>query len=634
MGRLESKQREIILFLESQQHHWVTAKELAEFCGCTTRTIRNRVAKINEAYPEAILSSQRGYRRNDQISILQETPSKERKARIFLELLKHSSEGVNLYDLADCLYISESTAKNDLQQLKEELANQQTTICFKGANIWLTGTERAKRQYMVSLLYAESDFQEKLTRSVREMIGYISLEELEEMIQQTFFNYERRLNQYVLNNIVLHYAISIERIRQGHTLLTKPKLAENHSEEYQMAKEIALRLEETYDILFSKEELAQLSLLFVGIQKEHTVNSEKTQLQQIVNPKIIEVLEEVLQKVEQIYFIQLKNKEFFNKLAIHLQGLYDRSNVEAFTRNSRLWDLKTGYPLIYDISVYISSFIQERLNIWFTEDEISFIALHLGSFLESQRTEQQPFLLLLVVEDYHNMREVLQKKLQEHFGNQINIQVVRQTNIDQKKFDLLVTTNRRLATKYEGAIFIHSFITTKELRKIENRMYLLKGQKRKRQMEIRTDQFIAKELYFSQIDPADLTPEMLLDQMIQRMSIQKYCSSDFKKSVKKREQLSPTSFPSGIAVPHAIDRTAEKSGISIMTLQEPIRWANYEVKLVALVAIRQEDAPIFDDFFEKFIEIMSEPIHIKQLSQTVDYAAFVLKFKQFVTAET
>lgn len=455
MGRLESKQREIILFLESQQHHWVTAKELAEFCGCTTRTIRNRVAKINEAYPEAILSSQRGYRRNNQISILQETPSKERKARIFLELLKHSSEGVNLYDLADCLYISESTAKNDLQQLKEELANQQTTICFKGANIWLTGTERAKRQYMVSLLYAESDFQEKLTRSVREMIGYISLEELEEMIQQTFFNYERRLNQYVLNNIVLHYAISIERIRQGHTLLTKPKLAENHSEEYQMAKEIALRLEETYDILFSKEELAQLSLLFVGIQKEHTVNSEKTQLQQIVNPKIIEVLEEVLQKVEQIYFIQLKNKEFFNKLAIHLQGLYDRSNVEAFTRNSRLWDLKTGYPLIYDISVYISSFIQERLNIWFTEDEISFIALHLGSFLESQRTEQQPFLLLLVVEDYHNMREVLQKKLQEHFGNQINIKVVRQTNIDQKKFDLLVTTNRRLATKYEGAIFIH-----------------------------------------------------------------------------------------------------------------------------------------------------------------------------------
>ncbi|EGO8779322.1 transcriptional antiterminator [Enterococcus faecalis] len=31
---------------------------------------------------------------------------------------------------------------------------------------------------------------------------------------------------------------------------------------------------------------------------------------------------------------------------------------------------------------------------------------------------------------------------------------------------------------------------------------------------------------------------------------------------------------------------------------------------------------------------MSELIHIKQLSQTADYAAFVLKFKQFVTAET
>ena len=51
-----------------------------------------------------------------------------------------------------------------------------------------------------------------------------------------------------------------------------------------------------------------------------------------------------------------------------------------------------------------------------------------------------------------------------------------------------------------------------------------------------------------------------------------------------------------------------------MTLQEPLVWADHTIKLIAYIAINKEEANEFNDFFEKFIEIVSEPINTKQLS--------------------
>ncbi len=52
--------------------------------------------------------------------------------------------------------------------------------------------------------------------------------------------------------------------------------------------------------------------------------------------------------------------------------------------------------------------------------------------------------------------------------------------------------------------------------------------------------------------------------------------------------MAPTSFPSGIAIPHSIKNDALQSGVSIMTLQEPIYWNDVKVKIIALVAISKK----------------------------------------------
>ncbi|MBU5584896.1 PRD domain-containing protein, partial [Enterococcus sp. S181_ASV_20] len=75
-----------------------------------------------------------------------------------------------------------------------------------------------------------------------------------------------QINQYSLNNIVLHFAISIERIRQGHSL--KKSLNENpaqNSPEFLIAEEISNQLAQQYGIHFSHAELEQLlSLIHIS----------------------------------------------------------------------------------------------------------------------------------------------------------------------------------------------------------------------------------------------------------------------------------------------------------------------------------------------------------------------------------
>ncbi|MGO3611301.1 MAG: HTH domain-containing protein [Enterococcus sp.] len=161
---LTKKEKELIAYLD-KKNRWITSDELAEYSNCTTRTIRNRVAKINQNNPSLILTSHLGYQLNSEAKLTSDG-TEDRKSRIFLELLKHSSNGVDFYDLAALLFISESTLKNDIQQLKKEITNDAIQIIFDQDYIKLTGPERAKRRYLISLLYNESDVQEKLKVSI------------------------------------------------------------------------------------------------------------------------------------------------------------------------------------------------------------------------------------------------------------------------------------------------------------------------------------------------------------------------------------------------------------------------------------------------------------------------------------
>ncbi|ECH7282425.1 BglG family transcription antiterminator [Listeria monocytogenes] len=625
-------QKEILAYLHKQENKWVTSNELAAFCECTTRTIRNNISKINEATPNLIRSAKQGYQINQRIPFELQTESDvtERKSKLLLELIKNSTKGVDLFELADILYISEVTLKKDIQQLKNELKEADVQIVTSKDRIKLIGKERAKRKYMISLLYEEGGYRESIKSRIQEMIEFVSIDKLQNIVKEVLAEESITTNQYSMMNIVLHYAISIVRIQQGNTLIeTQKTLIRKHSKEYEISKKIAKILSEEYQIHFSEAETKQLGLLYVGLQNEQSANANHGELDQFVDKKIIDALKSVLANVEETYLIDLQNEQLFIKLAIHVQSLYYRSRYKAYTRNLSLLDIKTSYPVTFDIAVYISSLLQEKLAIDFNEDEISFIALHIGSFLESENRDYICLEIGLLIEDYHDLRTNMLKKLRARFENEATIKLIENED-SEENFDIILTTNRDIALEKAGSIFIHPLLTTKDIKKISNRIQtkkkILENQLRGQQI----DRYIVRSLYANQIDPSELTPAKIREQMISKMEKQTFVTPEFKEKVEKRERMAPTSFPSGIAIPHSIKNDALQSGVSIMTLQEPIYWNDVKIKIIALVAISKKDATEFNDFFEKFVEIVSEPINTKRLSMAESFEEFIQKLKMMM----
>ncbi|HAO6138076.1 TPA: BglG family transcription antiterminator [Listeria monocytogenes] len=625
-------QKEILAYLHKQENKWVTSNELAAFCECTTRTIRNNIYKINEVTPNLINSTKQGYQINLNIpfEFQSESDVTERKSKLLLELIKNSTKGVDLFELADILYISEVTLKKDIQQLKNELKEADVKIVISKDRIKLIGKERAKRKYMISLLYEEGGYRESIKSRIQEMIEFVSIDKLQNIVKEVLAQESITTNQYSMMNIVLHYAISIVRIQQGNTLIeTQKTLIRKHSKEYEISKKIAKILSEEYQIHFSEAETKQLGLLYVGLQNEQSANANHGELDQFVDKKIIDALKIVLANVEETYLIDLQNEQLFIKLAIHVQSLYYRSRYKAYTRNLSLLDIKTSYPVTFDIAVYISSLLQEKLAIDFNEDEISFIALHIGSFLESENRDYLRLEIGLLVDDYHDLRTNMLKKLRARFENEATIELIENEDYEEN-FDIILTTNRDVALEKAGSIFIHPLLTTKDIKKITSRIQTKKKILENNIRGQQIDRYIVRSLYSNQIDPSELTPAKIREQMISKMEKQNFVTPEFKEKVEKREQMAPTRFPSGIAIPHSIKNDALQSGVSIMTLQEPIYWNDVKVKIIALVAISKKDATEFNDFFEKFVEIVSEPINTKRLSMVESFEEFIRKLKMMM----
>lgn len=625
-------QKEILAYLHKQENKWVTSNELAAFCECTTRTIRNNIYKINEVTPNLINSTKQGYQINLNIpfEFQSESDVTERKSKLLLELIKNSTKGVDLFELADILYISEVTLKKDIQQLKNELKEADVKIVISKDRIKLIGKERAKRKYMISLLYEEGGYRESIKSRIQEMIEFVSIDKLQNIVKEVLAQESITTNQYSMMNIVLHYAISIVRIQQGNTLIeTQKTLIRKHSKEYEISKKIAKILSEEYQIHFSEAETKQLGLLYVGLQNEQSANANHGELDQFVDKKIIDALKIVLANVEETYLIDLQNEQLFIKLAIHVQSLYYRSRYKAYTRNLSLLDIKTSYPVTLDIAVYISSLLQEKLAIDFNEDEISFIALHIGSFLESENRDYIRLEIGLLVDDYHDLRTNMLKKLRARFENEATIELIENEDYEEN-FDIILTTNRDVALEKAGSIFKHPLLTTKDIKKITSRIQTKKKILENNIRGQQIDRYIVRSLYSNQIDPSELTPAKIREQMISKMEKQTFVTPEFKEKVEKREQMAPTSFPSGIAIPHSIKNDALQSGVSIMTLQEPIYWNDVKVKIIALVAISKKDATEFNDFFEKFVEIVSEPINTKRLSMVESFEEFIRKLKMMM----
>lgn len=630
----KEREREIIQFLLNK-NDWVKADIFAKQFSVSSRSIRKYVNEINETTsPDVlIMSSNLGYKINEIVyhELLQKEDKETTIGLTPLErlyyLLKQSiahSEGMDIFDLSEEIYVSTSTIEGDLKKAKSLLEKFNLSFKRDGDLIILNGLERDKRKLMSHIFYEDTRDQFLHVESIQSAFGY-DLKDFKEELIKILSSYNLYINEYTIGNILLHIVIATERVRQQRTISKENIDALTKTKEYKAALDIAKLIKSEFGTTFEGAELSYLTILLISkatILRYDNLNNEN--LGEYIEQRYIYLVNEIIQKVKDYYLVDIYGDEFLIKFTLHIRNLINRARHNYLSKNPLTKQIKSSYPLIYDLAVFISNEIQKKENIQINEDEIAYIAFHIGAFLERQKALEYKITCTVVCPEYYNMHIPMLKRLEQSFGEQIEIsRVITQldSNFGQIDSDLIITTVQLPKITEHEIVHVNPFFLEEDMQKIQ--YIITKINKKRSRMKLKNHliRLFDPKLFQHNIYLKD---EFEMIRFIGGKLVQSgYMEEGGIDDIIEREKMSSTSFNNNVAVPHSMQMNALKSAISIVLNDKPVKWGNHSVQIIALIALNKEERSIFRDVYDSFIKILSEPENVYLLLKSNNYDGFI-----------
>lgn len=611
---------------------FVTASGLANAMDVSSRSIKSYIQEINSSYPDAIESSREGYRIRKHIAqkILKETgthipqSSQERIVYIINRLIKDDTP-VNAYDLCDEMFISYSTIKNELKSVKRKLARFDLQLNNNSDNWSVAGLEKNKRRLLSSILYDESNVNFVNLETIQMIFPEIDIELIKNGLLEVFDQFHYFVNDYSLINLVLHITIAIDRIKNQNIstedIGSMPALS---AHEYELAGSIVKNIEENFQITYNQSEVYELALLLISRATAIDYKSITTSnLQDFIGKDCFDLVNELILAVGSYYYIDLAEPEFLIRFALHIRNLLQRSKNNYFSRNPLTEEIKTACPLIYDVSVYLSSIIKDRTGVSINDDEIAYIAFHLGSTLEAQKNLSEKVTAVLYFPSYYNTNVKLTDTINRHFSSELlitNILTAERDLENVAKNDFVLSTVPLNSVIELPLLQISPFFTEKDIDKVRKLLAEIKTEKRRKQFREYLEYLIIPEFFEKRNDLANSSD--VIHYMAGNMIRLGYVDEDFENEIYDREQLSSTAFQD-FAIPHAMKMHAHKTGLSVLISDSPIEWDTKQVHIVMMLCFNREERFIFNEVFEPLTMVLSSRENIRKLTQAETYQEFI-----------
>lgn len=630
---MRNDRREAFIQYLASQNGWCPATSLANYFKVSTRTIRKYVNEINQNQV-VITSSPQGYQlvSRDALKIDTNNISPIDRIKIILKELILHTEGLNIFDLGDQLFLSVSSIENDIIQANKMIKSYHLKIRRKKDSLILAGEEREKRRLMSFIILEETSEEFLSLKTVQDSFPTYDVLSLKNVIVPILEEFNLYINDYIMNNILLHLVITVDRIKNNNSVMQSfdfNKLKGNL--ETEAANKIADLLERKYNIYFNDSERYNFILL---LSSKTTLLNYQTltpsSLNHYVDEHYVNLSKKLLKKVHERYFIEIVDDEFFVKFTLHIRNLLFRAKFEQMVKNPLTYKLKDSYPLIYELAVFISNQIQLMEEIQINEDEISYIAFHIGSYFERRKKLEKKIICVVICPNYYDTRLQLIQKLERKFHDSLEIIKVLSDSSEMElldEMDLIIST-LPLKDEQVSSIFVHPYLTEQDYEYIQIQLNKLNKQKKNRKIKHYLDLYFDEELFMKNyyLDSDEAYIEFMSNLLYEKG----YVSKDYGKSVLERERMSSTAFNNNVAVPHSMHMDAGKTGICMIILDRPVNWGKEKVQIIVMISINKQQRELFSPFFEGVINILSEWRNVHELIKARNYEDFMEKMRKLL----
>ncbi|QZY55809.1 BglG family transcription antiterminator [Crassaminicella profunda] len=632
MINISNRQKELIKYIWNRRKR-ITGKELAVFFSVTPRTIRTDIKNIN-AKERIIHSSGRGYfilKDQDKTikSILnnKNAPVQQfERVNYILKKLLIAKNKLDVYEIAEEIYVSEATLEKDLKMLSNVLNEKYKNlgICKKGSKFYITGGEKDKRLLMSQLLFKELKGN-LLNLSNFQIHFKYDLPKIKQTVLSILSKNKFHVRDVSINNLIIHIAITMERIEKENFLKSGISVNED-SEEYKVAIDICNSIKNEFNIDFPQKEVKYIGFLLIGKKVIESTFSSRLEFYRNIPIEYVKRIESIVEDTCKEFRINfLEDEELIIGLTLHMKLMHERLEKKALNRKNILEDLKLEYPIIFEIAVFVCKKFYETMGFEaeeIEEGEVAFIALHFGASYERRFKKNKLLRVALVCPTGYMTSNILLEKLNRLYKRRIEIEdvysIMDLESIDKTKVDYIFSTVELGADIDIPVLVVSTFLLDKDFKNIDR---IIKHFEFKNTLEI--------EKYFDprffHIKNTFKNMFEAISFMTEKLEVNNIVPENYKELVMERELIAPTSFGNLVALPHAVELNAYKTVFSVVILKKPIKWGKHNVQLIFMGAIKKGERKMLNKLINHITQILEDPKSINQLIKISNYNEFIKK---------
>ncbi|SQB86019.1 putative licABCH operon regulator [Clostridium paraputrificum] len=627
-----------------QQSSPISCKELAQQFKVTTRTIQNYVKDINHiSSSNAIISSKNGYMLNKQktdilfkkINVNIPDDNLSRCTYILKKLLTHTKESINIFDLSDELFISYSTFRNVLSYTNNYLKKYNIKIVSNNNLLYLQGNERDLRKLMSTIIYDEVSINSFSIENLYEYFNSVLVTKVIDFLDSFSKSNDFTINHFTKMNLILHFCILIKRIQDGNIEMNSSVNSDNSKFSLECDHKLIAKLHkeifDTFNIYIDNDNLKEAYLL-LQINSDLSLNLANDML----GNEILSLMKEIIKEIKVNYLLDLNTPEFITPFSLHLKRLIFRIQHGKVEKNPILKHIKKTIPMIYDISTYVSLYINNFFeNEVVAEDEIGFIALHIGAEINRQKSDGEKISTILVLPKYLELESYVKKQILKNFHEKLNIvnSIYSHEYIHNisDTAELIITTfplsHFKNTNKLE-IVSISPFFNYEDQLKVHEGIDSIKKKRLNQILISQFDYFFNKELFH--LDNGSYKDEYDVINFLAKDLIDKnYAPKEFLTHIINREKLTSTAF-NNVSVPHQFFTETMRTGTNILISKEGIHWKNNLVHIVLMVCIKNEDKKNFAFLYEALLNLFTQDDIVQIVKNSISFEDFKNKVLLFI----
>lgn len=618
---------QLISILISSQSY-ISSTTLAKMIGVSEKTIRNYIKEINQGGDYQVESSSAGYLIEDtQDSQMYDFDEIESRENYIFSRLLGSKDGISIFDLAEELHVSESTIINrSLPNIKSIAKKFSLKVTSSNYNYSLVGDEKNKRKLIGYIVTHSNNGYFTSTDNLEKLFPDSNIKYILKSLNQLCVDSNLFLNDYSLNNFLIHMIIIWIRIHSKNTISIGNKYKDlekivfysyQKNEVTALSDQIAVLLENDYETPVSKVEYEQIITL-ITLSVDHS----EAIFDSVLEPGFIDIVMDILDEISKRFAIPEFDHNFLMQFSLHMYNALQRTIFNLGYHNPITNQIKSDYAPIYDMAVYFAHKFSRQFSINISEDEISYIAFHLGSYIENNNSKKEMTTCIIIFEKYHNLQQSLVSQIRSTFQNSlmiIDIVSYKQYLKLQPPCDLLISTMQAPLT-HKNMVFVNPIMTTQNIKKIWDQIETIEETKSLANARTFLRHLIKKDMYAKDIKMG--SAQEYIEYIGDICCSKSYVSDEFTKDVLLRESVSSTAFNGSIAIPHTISQYAHRSFIYIIQNDSPVSWGERKVNFIFMIGIAQQDMRHFKDALNLLITIFSSPEKTAKILNTRSYEEF------------